>query len=713
LSQLNTNGEPTTIQKFRISATFNAEPLRPVLDFWAKTLTALSDVAFAPYNQPLQTLLDPASLFASNHDGVNLLLVRWEDLGQFAERGEAVLEANALELMRAVRSADNGASLIFCVCPPSPVFAAEHREFTRRLNTRVASALSEVPGVQYLDYEEIERLYPVETWDNPQGEHLGRIPYTDLYFAALGTALVRLSLALTTPPFKVIALDCDNTLWSGICGEDGPDGVVLDEGHHKLHEFMLEQREAGMLLTMASKNNERDVMETFAQQGSMPLQPERFAAWRINWESKPENLVALSEELSLGLDTFVFVDDNPKECGEVEDTLPEVVCLTLPARESEIPRFLHHVWAFDHPVVTEEDRQRNTYYSHAQQFGRAVRGASDLKHFYDTLQLRVTVQPLGLDRLTRAAQLTQRTNQFNTTTVRRSEADIAALMQSGQSVLIVEASDRFGDYGIIGLVIAEERGQEFYLDNFLLSCRALGRGVEHRVMRELGRLASERGLQTVVVPLVMTAKNQPAQRFLESAGGRWRVGAEYWFPVPALFSLEFVPAAAALRTEAERPKAKGKPRRRVIDYNRVAHELATAEQVLDAMRRRRMSSGENAPVADPPRSDAEMRLAAIWSDLLERAAIGRCDNFFDLGGHSLLAVLMLVRIKEAFGVDLHIDDVYSATMTLAGMAATIEAHQMGAVNAADYAALLAEIEGLSDEEVRALLEQEETGQIGD
>lgn len=713
MSLLNTNGEPTTIQKFRISATFNAEPLRPVLDFWAKTLNALPDLAFAPYNQPLQTLLDPAGLFAANHDGRNVLLVRWEDLGQFAGRGEAVLEANALELVRAVRSVDHGPGLIFCVCPPSPAFGAEHADLIRGLNQRAARALDDLTGVHYIDYEEIGRLYPVEHWDNPQGEQLGRIPYTDLYFAALGTALVRLSLVLATPPFKVIALDCDNTLWRGICGEDGPDGVVLDEGRRKLQEFMLEQREAGMLLAMASKNNERDVMETFAYHRSMPLQPDRFAAWRINWDSKPENLSALSEELGLGLDSFLFVDDNPKECGEVEDTLPEVVCLTLPARESEIPRFLRHVWAFDHPVVTEEDRQRNTYYSQARQFGTAVHGSSDLKHFYETLQLRVTVAPLTPDRLQRAAQLTQRTNQFNTTTVRRTEAEIAARMQSGHPVLVVEASDRFGDYGVIGLVIAEERGAEFSIDNFLLSCRALGRGVEHRVLRELGSLAAQRGLNTVVVPLVVTARNQPARQFLESTGGRWRAGSEYRFPVEALAGLEFVPAAGTLRTESEKPKAQAKASRRMIDYNRIAHSLATPEQILNAVRRQRMSSGEGEPVTDPPRGETESRLAAIWSDLLERAAIGRGDNFFDLGGHSLLAVLMLVRIKEAFGVDLHIDDVYSATMTLAGMAATIEAHQMGAVDEAGYAALLAEIEGLSDEEVRALLEQEETGPAGD
>lgn len=711
-----TTEELPVTQKFRISATFNAEPLRPVLEFWAKTLGAISDVDFAPYNQPLQTLLDPASVFAHNRDGINVLLVRWEDLGQFTGPGEGTLAANAQELVRAVRSAEAGGTLIFGVCPPSPAIAQEHRDSVKRLNDRVASALDEVPGVQYLGYDAIERLYPVDSWDNPQGEQLGRIPYTDLYFVALGTALVRLSLALTTPPYKVIALDCDNTLWKGICGEDGPDGVVLDEGRRALQRFMLEQRDAGMLLAMASKNNERDVLETLAQNPDMPLQASRFAAWRINWESKPENLISLAAELSLGLDSFIFVDDNPKECGEVEDTLPEVICLTLPARDEDIPRFLHHVWAFDHPVVTEEDRHRNIYYSQTQEFGRAIRGASDLQHFYDTLQLQVDWEPLTPERLNRAAQLTQRTNQFNFSTIRRSESELQALMESGRLCLTVEASDRFGDYGVIGLVILQDRGTELFIDTFLLSCRALGRGVEYIVMREIGRMAVESGKTTVVAPLVVTAKNMPARQFLEAIGAQWQESAED----RAVFRLPAAHAAAvewkAIKAAAVQPEAaprRGKPRRRFVDYNRIAQSLATPEQILEEMRRTRMASGESAPVADPPVGETETRLAAIWSDLLERAAIGRGDNFFDLGGHSLLAVLLLVRLKEAFGVDLHIDDVYSATMTLAGMAATIEAHQMGAVHSDDYASLLAEIEGLSDEEVRALLEQEQSGQIGD
>ncbi len=682
------------------------------------------DVQFAPYNQPLQTLLDPSGLFARTaQDGTNVLLIRWEDLGQFSQRGEdalAQIEKNGQELLRAIRSASESfrASLIFAICPGSPRFAASHSTWLADWNERAAASLDEVPGVQVLLPETISRFYPVAEWDSPQGEQLGRIPYTDLYYCALGTSVVRLALALASPPYKLIALDCDNTLWKGICGEDGPGGITLDSARRYLQEFMLQQRQAGMLLCLASKNNERDVFETFEQNRQMPLRPEHFTAWRINWQNKPANLSALADELGLGLDSLVFVDDNPRESGEVEDALPEVLSLTLPEEDDAIPHFLDHVWAFDHPVVTEEDRHRSTYYSQTQEFGKAIRSAASLEHFYKNLGLRVSIDPLIPERLARAAQLTQRTNQFNFTTVRRSESEIQVLLSSGFRCLTAEAADRFGDYGVVGVMILRDLPREVEVNTLLLSCRALGRGVEHKLMQWVGRDARDRGAEHVAVSLTPTTKNAPAQLFLESIGDKWRErtdnGLRFRFPVSELAGLEWKPTAAVENQPAPKRNIGGtKPRRFQMDYQRIATTLSKAEQILDEMRQMRRASGNGADVADPPSGDVEVRLAGIWSDLLERAAISRNDNFFDIGGHSLLAVLLLVRIKEAFDVELHIDDVYSGTTTLAGMAATIEAHAMGAVNADEYAALLAEIEQLSDEEVRALLEQEESNRSAD
>ena len=683
---------PSPPFRFAISASFTSEPIGHVIEFWGRRLESEFEIQFAPYNQPLQTLLDPHGVFAANHHGLNVLLVRLEDLGP-----EASLESHARELIDVLRDSASRFSvpLLFCLCPPS-------REFSRTaqaLRARLAGSLTDVPGVQYLDRDEVARLYPVESAHDPEAERLGRIPYSELYFCALGTALVRRAHALFTPPYKVIALDCDNTLWQGICGEDGPSGVVLDPPRRALQEFMLDQREAGVLLVMNSKNNEHDVLETFAANPQMPLALRHFTAWRLNWESKSDNLASLAAELGLGEDSIILVDDNPKECAEVAGSLPEVLCLTLPAEIARTPEFLQHVWAFDRPVVTEEDRNRNAYYEQAQEFGREIQRASDLREFVAGLRLRVVLSPLAEERLSRAAQLTQRTNQFNFTTIRRTESDLRALAAGGFECVTVEASDRFGDYGTVGVVIFKAVERELEIDTFLLSCRVLGRGVEHRVLAWLGEEAVRRGLDTVMARLEPTAKNAPAQQFLRSVGGE-----SYRFEARALRGLEWTPATSV---PAPKPSGAQRSQRRSEDYASIANELASPLQILEAMRREsRAAVGSNGREG---MTSIERQLADIWADLLKCPAIALSDNFFDLGGHSLLAVLLILRVRETFGVELSIDDVYSSTLTLGELARKVEGYQSGQMNADEYEALLAEIEGLSDEEVQALLAREDPG----
>jgi FkbH-like protein len=703
---------PLSPFRFAIAASFTVEPVKPVIEFWGRRLNAEFDVRFAPYNQLLQTMLDPAGVFAANHHGLNVLLLRWEDLAQFEPgdpRALVQIEANANELIHVIHdSAERLAvPVLVSVCLPSPAFVADpaRARSVRDLSQRIEGALNDVPGVQFLSCEQISRLYPVDAPHDPSAELLGRIPYTELYFVALGSAIVRHAHALFTPPFKVVALDCDNTLWQGICGEDGPSGVILDPPRRALHEFMLEQREAGLLLTLASKNNEQDVFETFAANPHMPLQMRHFTGWRLNWDSKADNLAALASELSLGLDSFIFLDDNPKECAEVSENVPEVLALPLPEDITRLPHFLQHVWAFDHAVITEEDRNRNAYYAQSQEFGREVKRASNLEDFIRSLRLEVSIRPLTPERIGRAAQLTQRTNQFNFTGIRRSEGDIRALSSESYEVATADVADRFGSYGLVGVMIFREFGDALEIDTFLLSCRVLGRGVEHRILAWVGEEAVRRGLQTVVAPLVFTKKNAPAQQFLQAISGGTATdtpdGPVYRFDAARLRTLHWSPA-----TSVEAPKAQAKPAasaaRRLVDYGSIAGELSTPAQIIEAMRH---ESAEAA--ADGAMTDTERQLAVIWSDLLKHSPIAASDNFFDLGGHSLLAVLLIVRVREAFGVELPIDDVYSASLTLGELARRIEAYQLNAIDPDEYESLLAEIEGLSDEEVQALLAKEE------
>lgn len=702
--------------RIAISASFTAEPLQAPLEFWSRHLGHSWTVRFAPFNQLYQTLHDPASEFARNRRGLNVMLVRLEDLGQFTrvdDEALAQMESNYGRLLDEAARADGQfpAPLLILHCPPSPALMELEGwpAFSERAETRLREALAGKRGIHARHWREMAGQYPAEVWHHPEGEQLGRIPYTGLYFAMLATVIARQFDALTRPPFKVIAVDCDNTLWAGICGEDGPEGVRLEEPHRQLHEFLLAQREQGMVLTIASKNNEQDVLDTFAAHPGFPLRPEHFAAWRINWGAKPGNLASLAEELNLGLDSFIFIDDNPKECAEVQENAPEVLSLALPQPMNDLPRWLSHIWAFDHVVVTEEDRKRSASYEKARAFKRAATGASSMEEFMASLGLTLHLAEMAAEQLPRCAQLTQRTNQFNTTTIRRTEAELAGVASAGRQVWAATVADRFGEYGLTGLLVLEPRPGELWVDSLLLSCRVLGRGVEHRMLAFAGQAAFDLGLETVAVPVTAAPRNLPARQFVESIPDA-RIAAEggaqvYRFSAVALGALKWRPTNGqhALSAPVENARAAAAPRFR--GYAHIASALASPEQVLEAVRRESLEQYVAVDVPGAPATDTERRLARLWSELLKRPQALVTDNFFDLGGHSLLAVLLLLRIKEEFGVELSVDDVYSGTLTLGELARTLEARQLGDITAEEYESLLKEIEGLSDEEVQALLAQ--------
>jgi len=468
-----------------------------------------------------------------------------------------------------------------------------------------------------------------------------------------------------------------------------------------------------MLLTLCSKNNVEDVLDTFRLHPEMVLRMDHFAAWRINWSPKAANLAALAEELELGLDSFILVDDNPRECREVEASYPQVLTLTLPPRDEEIPEFLRHVWAFDRLRVTEEDRARPAMYAQSLERQRAERQAASLDDFLRNLQLEVRIGPMSPKDLARVAQLTQRTNQMNFTTVRRSESDIQALLESGKAeCLTVHVSDRFGSYGLAGAMLFRGGVDAISIDTFLLSCRALGRGVEHHMLAALGRIALQRGLAAVEARFVRSQRNRPALLFLESVGLAFQSvrGEALLFRFPAEFAagIKYEPSTT-LRPAAGAAPQPSAVSRDGIPYARIASELRNVEQIMgrsgaDFSPRGTLVPQSSSP--DPPRSDLERQLCRIWSGMLSVEPVGIYDNFFDLGGHSLLAVQLLSRLKEELGIELSLDVVYGADFTVAELAKAIELREIEMAGAERYAALLAEVESLTDEEVRELLAAE-------
>jgi FkbH-like protein len=689
--------------QFAIAATFTADPVERAIGFWSKELEWETAVRFAPFNQVPQTLLDGSGLFASNQHGLNVVLLRVEDLGGVG---------NTLEIARLARDAGSRLAqpILLVLCPASP----GQEQATEEAARRCEEILQDAAGVQFLTAGEVATLYPVDEWYDAGGERMGKVPYTEAGYAALGTSIVRRAHAIQVPPVKVIALDCDNTLWRGICGEDGPRGVVLEPGRQDLHRFLLEQREAGILLCIASKNNESDVWETFASHAEFPLARRHFATWRINWHSKAANLIEMAAELNVGVDSFLLLDDNPKECAEVEGGAPGAIAIPVPEDPGELGEFLRHLWILDHPVITEEDRRRATSIAQSLEFNREAKQAESLEQFIDGLSLRVDFQPLAHERLGRVAQLTQRTNQFNNSGLRRTESEIQALLAGGGwACYTAEVSDRFGEYGLVGAMLVEKLPAEFKVDTFLLSCRALGRGVEHRMLASLAEAALDDGVYTVSIPWRLTPRNEPVREFLASldpiesrSNGDWN---EIKLNATDMQALRWHPQSAAqLPVERNAPPPAS---RRFRGYARIASTLRTAGQIQAAIRRK---SAASAAVLDAKIlfTETETRLARIWSELLEQPVESAAANFFDLGGHSLLAVMLLMRVREEFSVELSVDDVYAGSLTLGDLARRIEAQQMGLTGAGEYEELLAEIEGLSDEEVRALLEQAEGGTAG-
>lgn len=705
------------LQTVAISATFTAEPIKASLEFWAKRLEQSWQIQFADFNQVLQTILNPSSVFGQNRAGLNVLLLRPQDLAQFdgsAEQEQAkALEEVGVTLRNTLQAGRLAAPVLAILCPP----ASEQVMAPFRQACQGPSGMG-VQGLHVLTAEQVLAKYPVEGLFDVQAEQMGRIPYTAGFFAALGTSVARHFDALTRPPVKLIAVDADDTLWEGICGEEA---VRITPERRRFHEMLAEQRAAGVLVALASKNNPADVEQAFAEHAELPFRLEQFVSRKVNWQPKGENLLQLAEELSLGADSFLFFDDNPKEIAEMEEVAPEVLGLTIPHPATVLPVWLEHLWCLDHPVVTEADRARAQSYESQQQFQQEAHASANLSHFYATLQLQVSVESVTEETLERAAQLTQRTNQFNCSTRRRNVAELQQLQAEGMELYTVAVSDRFGDYGITGLVALRPEASRLAVDTLLLSCRVLGRGVEHAVARWLGERA---GGMEVEIAFAHTAKNAPAAEFLRSlapeavpdVANRQRV--EIRIPASYLREAAYRPTSVSpgLSEGGSRKSGTGQATgaaegasgtaKRFRGYGEIAEQLRTVPQILHAMREA-AEAGSSRPLTAPPVTETEQALAAIWRELLGQSVINTTDNFFDLGGHSLTAVLLVSNIRERFGVGLSMDDVYSANLTLEKLARLIEAQALAALDEAEVDALLAEIEGLSDEEVAALLAEDE------
>ncbi|MBQ3881213.1 MAG: HAD-IIIC family phosphatase, partial [Bacteroidales bacterium] len=320
---------------------------------------------------------------------------------------------------------------------------------------------------------------------------------------------------------KCLVLDLDNTLWGGVLGEDGISGIKIGgdypgKAFHFFQESLLELSKSGVILAVCSKNNEEDVFEAWEKNPFMVLRKEHFSAMRINWTDKATNLREIASELNIGLDSFVFVDDNPTERELIRQMLPMVSVPEFPSQPYELPEFYLRLVKdyFKVYSVTAEDRKKTEQYKANAARAHARRSFTDFKDFLRSLEMKVTVEAANEFNIPRIAQMTQKTNQFNLTTRRYTDADVRTFLEKGWKIWCISVADRFGDNGITGAVFFDGRR----IDTLLLSCRILGKGIETAFIRTVLGLVKADGFDKVIAEYIPTAKNAQVKDFYDRCG---------------------------------------------------------------------------------------------------------------------------------------------------------------------------------------------------
>lgn len=413
------------------------------------------------------------------------------------------------------------------------------------MNLRLAQELDAAPNALLLDAERwIANVgtpaYNAKLW------YLARVPFGVELFIEAAAEIKAALRAAAGQSRKLIVLDLDDTLWGGVVGEVGWENLRLG-GHDGVGEAFRDfqvalgaLRRTGVLLAIASKNDEQTALTAIDQHPEMVLRRSDFAGWRINWQDKAANIVDLVNELNVGLDSVVFIDDSPAERARVREACPEVLVPEWPEHKLLYPSALLGLRCFDRASITDEDAQRTEMYVSERNRKEAQRFARSLDDWLATLRIVVCVEPVGVANGRRVAQLMNKTNQFNLSARRVTERELMDWAPvDGRTLLAFRVTDRFGDYGLAGVAGLEVLADGAQISDLVLSCRVLGRGVEQVMLHALVECARAAGVGSLRATLVPTARNAPCLEFMRTRSGFTHVDSysfswdtSHCYPVP-------------------------------------------------------------------------------------------------------------------------------------------------------------------------------------
>ncbi len=523
--------------------TFTLDPVTPYLGRELHRLTGkIPQIEMGPYDQILQTCFDWKNTLSARNDTI-VLFWRIEDFlrsemlnGLRAEDGGFDHAKTRIDELAAavahLRQEFSGSIIV--TTPPFPhgpdldirnlanvtLAGSLHRQILQHWT----EAIGQIKNIDFLDLDGLQRHAGISDSLDARKWYLYRQPFSEPFWQDIGMALASLIASQKIAPKKCVVLDCDNTLWGGIVGEDGIGGIAIGDDfpgsvYRDFQQQLLTLYSQGVMLALCSKNNEADVWEIFDNHDRMLLKREHISAHRINWQDKPSNIVEIADELNIGVDSMVFVDDSPIEITHVQEALPSVETIIVPQETAKFPAVFSSFRALDRLSVTSEDRMRNQMMTQERQRREIATKVVSKEDFILSLELKVEVFPVSASTVERVTQLINKTNQFNLTTRRCDLNEVNDMLQSdSELVLAMRVQDRFGDYGIVGVAIISFQKKHAHIDSFLMSCRVLGRNVEDCFLSAIASAAKERGATQITGSYIASAKNHQVANFYSDRG---------------------------------------------------------------------------------------------------------------------------------------------------------------------------------------------------
>lgn len=527
-----------------ILRSYTAELLEPILKLKLILEGYNPTFYWGHFGQYTQEIIDISSHLYTTKPNLVLWLLRIEDLiphffQQFGEKNEMFwLEEisviyNQITKLLDIVSIQPLAQIIIqnFHAPITPYWGIyniqkkqNQTQLIQELNHKLSTVIEKYPNVFLWDYDNFitrkgaDNLYDSKQW------YIARNPFKQTAYIDIAEDLMRYILGALGIAKKCIVLDLDNTLWGGIIGEDGLEGIALGNEYPgncymDLQRELLKLYHRGIILTINSKNDENDALEVINKHPNMLLKLKHFAAYQINWQNKAHNLEILAHTLNINIDSMIFLDDNPAECELIKQQHPQCTVIQIPNQPYLIPQIIRKIACIENLHLTEEDKQKGKMYQ--AQTARSIleKSCSSLSDFLTSLKIQIEIKPANQFSIPRIAQLTQKTNQFNLTTRRYTEADIISLNNTPSiHVFSVTAKDHFGDHGIIGVFILKFSKTSCLIDTFLLSCRVIERTIEQSMLAFIAEFAKQKKASTLIGEFIPTTKNKLVENIYTKLG---------------------------------------------------------------------------------------------------------------------------------------------------------------------------------------------------